>query len=215
MRRGYEARYTATPRFSKKGLSHEGHARPHPPPQHARRQPPRRRPRPARHARVRHAGAHDRRRRRGHRHHVLRRRADARAEVGGRYAGRARHRRGPDARRGHRREAARRGRRAPARAASSRWRCRPSTSRCGTSRARRWARRSTPWSAAPATASTPTPPARSCDLTRLDYLRDAGPRLVEMGFKQMKTQLGCRADGRAVESSASARCARASAKTST
>ena len=48
----------------------------------------------------------------------------------------------------------------PAARVSTRWRCRRSTSRCGTSRARRWSSRCGSCSAARAIGSTPTRPAR-------------------------------------------------------
>ena len=86
---------------------------------------------------VRHAPAPDRRGRRRHRHHFLRRGAHRDLEERGRSAGALTVGEDPLRVEADRGQAARRGRAAPGRAASSRWRSPPSTSRCGTSRARR------------------------------------------------------------------------------
>ena len=79
---------------------------------------------------------------------------------------------------------------ARARAASSRWRCPPSTSRAGISRARRWASRCARCSAACATACATYASGALMRPHPIDYLAKAGPRLRDMGFRQMKMQCG-------------------------
>ena len=104
---------------------------------------------------------------------------------------------------------------ARARAASSRWRCRRSTWRAGTSRARPRASRSARCWAACATAS---PTYASGALMRqhpVDYLAKAGPRLVRHGLSPDEDAVRQRADGRRRRSSACASCASRSAPTST
>ena len=103
---------------------------------------------------------------------------------------RADRRRGPAAHRGDHRQAARRRPAMPAgRAASSRWRCRRSTSRCGTSRARRWISRCGSCWAAIATGS----PTYASGSLRRGLTDDAGATrrapLVQKGFVEMKTQM--------------------------
>ena len=114
----------------------------------------------------------------------------------GRGARRADRRRGPAAHRGDRRQAAQRRPAMPAgRAASSPWRCRRSTSRCGTSRARRWTSRCGSCSAAIATGS-PTYASGSLrrGLTRRPGAARPRASLVEKGFREMKTQMALPGD---------------------
>ncbi len=108
----------------------------------------------------------------------------------GRHAGPPRGRRRSHPGRGHRGQAAARVRAARARAGSSRWPCPPSTWRAGTSRARRSA---SPCARCSAACATARPTYASGALMRphpVDYLAKAGPRLVGMGFRQMKMQCG-------------------------
>ena len=103
-------------------------------------------------------------------------------------------RRGSDAHRGDRRQAARRGRQLRARAASSRWPCRRSTSRCGTSRARRSTSRCGNCSAAIATR-VPTYASGSLRRGLTDKQAEQAARiLVQKGFREMKTQMALPGD---------------------
>ena len=116
----------------------------------------------------------------------------------------AHHRRRSHPGRGDRRQAAGAPPAARAPAASSRWRSPPSTSRAGTSRARPLGQSVC---ALLGGLRDRAPTYASGALMRphpIDYLAKAGPRLRDMGFRQMKMQCGERAHGRAPRSSACA-----------
>ena len=80
------------------------------------------------------------------------------------------------------------------RAASSPWPCRPSTPRCGTSRARRWTSRCGSCWAAFATACRPMRPARCAAASPTSRRSRRRETLVEKGFRQMKTQMALPGD---------------------